>query len=101
MARRGIRAGIVATMAAAIGSGAFLAFPAHAADTVVCTGSTGTVACADVVNSSGVLGAVVIEGTAPSFPDENGASVLCYQGNVYVQTVVNGKFSTTKVPGAC
>jgi hypothetical protein len=89
MMRSGIRVGIVAATVAAMSSGAFLAFPAHA-DGVSCTSPTGASVCVKTVNSGGILGAVVSEGTAPDYPDTTAVAVACGPGVAAVEAWANG-----------
>jgi hypothetical protein len=74
--RRSVRVGIVAVMAAAMGSGALLAFPAHA-DTFTCTSNTGTAVCVLTQSERGFSEVAVVEGTAPNLDDGTAVAVFC------------------------
>jgi hypothetical protein len=89
MTRRGIRVGIVGAAVAAMSSGAFLAFPAHA-DSFSCTAQSGPSVCVDTANSGGITGAAVSEGTAPDYPDRTAVAVVCGPGLAVVLAGVNG-----------
>jgi hypothetical protein len=97
MTRLSIRVGIVAAAAAAMSSGAFLVFPAHA-DTTTCTSPTGPAVCVQTNTSGYGLGATVVEGTAPGFSDVTGASVQCYPGGLDLATAVTGSVSHLSIP---